>query len=198
MPSLIWFNYTKQKRQRNNRSSTRPRWFDCLLRNRSFDDFYFKCNQLCSMHSEAAGIFQPRSRIIRSLYRPPSSPKAILRAERKPARNTEASKMSVVPKNRCGRCASFSIAESGLQPVVCPFQYSHDLCIMKTRKHENTKKIKSFVFSCFRDEVSKHHHARFTYTVLTSVYSSRAYSPSSRPKPLILKPPNGAAASKTS
>src|SRR5262249_1700904 len=41
-------------------------------------------------------------------------------------------------------------------------------------------------------------YARFTYTVFTSVYSSRAYSPSSRPKPLILKPPNGAAASKTS
>ena len=41
-------------------------------------------------------------------------------------------------------------------------------------------------------------HPRFTYTVLTSVYSSRAYSPSSRPMPLILKPPNGAAASNTS
>jgi len=35
-------------------------------------------------------------------------------------------------------------------------------------------------------------------TVFTSVYGSNPYSPSSRPIPDILYPPNGAAASKTS
>ena len=35
-------------------------------------------------------------------------------------------------------------------------------------------------------------------TVFTSVYSCSAYAPSSRPMPLILNPPNGAAASNTS
>ena len=38
----------------------------------------------------------------------------------------------------------------------------------------------------------------FTVTVLTSVYCWRPYSPSSRPMPDCLKPPKGAAASKTS
>src|SRR5258705_2849855 len=37
-----------------------------------------------------------------------------------------------------------------------------------------------------------------TVTVLTSVYCWRPYSPNSRPIPDCLKPPNGAAASKTS
>jgi len=37
-----------------------------------------------------------------------------------------------------------------------------------------------------------------TVTVLTSVYCWRPYSPSSRPIPDCLKPPNGAAASNTS
>jgi len=41
-------------------------------------------------------------------------------------------------------------------------------------------------------------YPKFTYTVFTSVYSSNAYSPNSLPNPLILNPPNGAAASKTS
>jgi hypothetical protein len=38
----------------------------------------------------------------------------------------------------------------------------------------------------------------FTVTVLTSVYCCNPYSPSSRPMPDCLKPPNGAAASNTS